>query len=107
MWGETDGKVRQTWPNSRPRTLGLAVFVATRGVATSWTSTTPEEIYDGLYRIGSEDGSADLVPREVVFQLVGFKMVTTDENAKLRLTPYGEKCYSVMESGDGRVTEFE
>lgn len=68
---------------------------------------TSEQLWDAIHRIGSEDLTADNIPRAVIAKLIEFKMVELSAAGLLKLTTYGEKCFTVMESGDGRVTEFE
>ena len=68
-------------------------------------SIASADLYDGLYRIGFEDG--EYVPTDIVAQLVAFKMAEPGDDGRPRLTVYGETCFLVMEVGDGRVAEFE
>lgn len=68
---------------------------------------TSEQLYDALYRVGSEDGTAAAIRPEVLQQLIAFRMVSVDGDGMAHLTPHGDKCYTAMESGDGRVTQFE
>ena len=42
----------------------------------------------------------------VIAKLIEFKMVELSASGLPQLTPYGEKCYVVMESGDGVVPEL-
>jgi hypothetical protein len=69
--------------------------------------TTSEKLCDALYRFGSEDGTADKIPPAVIAKLIEFKMVELSATGLPQLTPYGEKCYIVMESGDGVVPELK
>ena len=68
---------------------------------------TTEQLYDALLRIGSDDGTAAAIRSEVLTQLIAFGIVAIGGDGHPHLTAYGEKCYFIMESGDGRVTEFE
>jgi hypothetical protein len=65
---------------------------------------TSADLYDGLYRIGFDDG--EYVPTDIVAQLVAFNMAELGDDGRPRLTGYGETCFLVMEAGDGRVAEF-
>ena len=69
-------------------------------------STNSEQLWDAIYRIGSEDGAADKIPPGVIAKLIELKMVELSSTGLPQLTPYGEKCYVVMESGDGMVPEL-
>jgi hypothetical protein len=60
---------------------------------------TREQLWDALCRIGSEDVTADKVLPEVIGELIEFKMVEPCAAGVLHLTPYGEKCFVVMEMG--------
>jgi hypothetical protein len=66
-------------------------------------STNSEQLWDAIYRIGSEDGTADKIVPGVIAKLIEFKMVELNAVEMPQLTAYGEKCYVVMESGDGVV----
>jgi hypothetical protein len=68
---------------------------------------TPEQLYGALHDIGRDDGYADDVPADIIDQPTTFKMIERGGDGKPRLTPYGEKCFVVIESGDGIVTEFQ
>ena len=65
----------------------------------------PEPLYDALYRIGADEDGPPL-SAGIVAQLVAFKMVEIVDGAS-QLTDYGDKCFVVIESGDGIVTEFQ
>ena len=69
-------------------------------------STNSEQLWDAIYRIGSEDGTADKILPGVIAKLIEFKIVELSPTGLPQLTPYGEKCYVVMESGDGVVPEL-
>jgi hypothetical protein len=58
-----------------------------------------------LYTLGSDDGEP-LQP-DAVAELVRLGIVELGRDGKPRLTAYGEKCFVVMESGDGVVPELE
>ena len=58
---------------------------------------TREQLWDALCRIGSGEGTADKILPEVIAELIEFKMVEPCAAGVLRLTPYGEKCFVVME----------
>ena len=70
-------------------------------------AATAEQICDALYRIGTEDGTADRTLPSVIAKLIEFKMVTLDSTGLPQLTPYGEKCFTVIESGDGEIWEID
>lgn len=67
---------------------------------------TSEQLWDALYRIGSEDAAADKISPGVIAKLIEFKMAELGATGLPQLTAYGEKCYVVMESGDGVVPEL-
>jgi hypothetical protein len=67
----------------------------------------PEQLYGALHDIGRDDRFANDVPADIIDQLIAFKMVQRGDDGKSRLTPYGEKCFVVIESGDGHMPEFE
>jgi hypothetical protein len=66
---------------------------------------TPEQLFGALYEVGTEDG--DEVPADTIDQLVAFKMVERGDDGTPLLTPYGYRCFVVIESGDGIITEFQ
>jgi hypothetical protein len=65
---------------------------------------TFEQLWGALYSIGSDDGSEALP--EAVTRLYELGIVEMGD-CKPRLTAYGEKCFVVMESGDGEVPELD
>jgi hypothetical protein len=65
---------------------------------------TSEELWEALYSIGSDDGSE--AKPEAVTRLYELGMVEMGDG-KPRLTAYGEKCFVVMESGDGEVPKLD
>ena len=65
-----------------------------------------EDLYGALYRIGSEDGTADKIAPTVVAKLIELKIVKLGAAGLPQLTSYGEKCFAVMESGDGEIPEL-
>jgi hypothetical protein len=67
---------------------------------------TSEQLWDAIYRIGTEDGTADKIQPAVIAKLIEFKMVELSATGLPQLTPYGEKCFVIMESGDGEVPEL-
>ena len=67
---------------------------------------TSEQLWDAIYRIGTEDGTADKIQPAVIAKLIEFKMVELSATGLPHLTPYGEKCFVIMESGDGEVPEL-
>jgi len=68
-------------------------------------NTDPEPLYDTLYRIGADEDGLPL-SSDIVAQLVAGKLVEMIDGTP-QLTAYGEKCFVVIESGDGIVTEFQ
>ena len=66
---------------------------------------TTQDLYDGLHRLGFDDG--EYVPAKIIAELVALEIAELDDDGRPRMTPYGEKCFLVMEAGDGRVAEFE
>jgi hypothetical protein len=69
-------------------------------------TTKSEQLWDAIYRIGSEDGTADKMPPGVIAKLIEFNMVELGATGLPQLTAYGEKCFTVMESGGGVVPEL-
>jgi hypothetical protein len=67
---------------------------------------TSEQLWDAIYRIGSEDGTADKIQPAVITKLIDFKMVELSVTGLPQLTPHGEKCFVIMESGDGEVPKL-
>jgi hypothetical protein len=67
---------------------------------------TSVQIWDAIYRLGANDLAADDIPPAVVAKLVEFRMVELSDTDLPQLTPYGEKCFTVLESGDGLVPEL-
>ena len=62
---------------------------------------TSEQLWDAIERSTHEDGTADKILPAVIAKLIEFKMVELSATGLPQLTPYGEKCYVVLESGDG------
>jgi hypothetical protein len=60
------------------------------------------ELWRALYSVGSEDDSE--AKPEAITRLYELGMVEMGDGTP-RLTDYGEKCFVVMESGDGEVPE--
>jgi hypothetical protein len=67
---------------------------------------TSEQLWDAIDRICNEDGTADKILPAVIAKLIEFKMVELSASGLPQLTDYGEKCYVVLESGDGVVPEL-
>ena len=67
---------------------------------------TSEQLWDAIDRIYNEDGTADKIQPAVIAKLIEFKMVELSAAGLPQLTAYGEKCYVIMESGDGVVPEL-
>ena len=61
---------------------------------------TSEQLWDAIERLAHEDGTADKILPAVIAKLVEFKMMELSAVGLPQLTPYGEKCYVVMESGE-------
>src|SRR5262245_47651871 len=72
----------------------------------SVTMSTSEQLWDAIHRIGSEDGTADKIQPTVIAKLIEFKMAEFSATGLPQLAPYGEKCYVIMESGEGEVPEL-
>ena len=66
---------------------------------------TAAQLYDGLYRLGTEDRIDQIFP-SVIAKLTEFKMVEKGSD-RPRLTEYGQKCYRIMESGDETISELD
>jgi hypothetical protein len=67
---------------------------------------TSHQLWDAIYRLYNEDGTADKIAPAVIAKLIEFKMVELSATGLTQLTHYGEKCYIVLESGDGVVPEL-
>jgi hypothetical protein len=68
---------------------------------------TSEQLWDAIYRIGSEDGTADKILPTAIAKLIEFKMAALSATGIPQLTAYGAKCFTVIESGDGIVHELK
>ena len=66
-----------------------------------------EFVWGALHAIGSEDGTADTIPPEVMGKLIEHKIATVNATGLPELTEYGRHAYNVMESGDGEIDEME
>jgi hypothetical protein len=73
------------------------------------TIVTPRhaDLYDALCHIGNDTSTVGDIPMHVVDFLVSVQVVKIGAFGRPYLTPYGEQCYVVIESGEGRVMEFE
>jgi hypothetical protein len=67
-------------------------------------NVSAEQAWGALYTIGADDGE-ELLP-EVVAKLDELNIAEDADDGQPHLTPYGEKCFVVMESGDGNVPEL-
>jgi hypothetical protein len=67
---------------------------------------TSEQLWDAIYRLGTADDPITDLSSEAVAKLVEFKIVQLSASGLPQLTPYGEKCFTIMESGDGVVPEL-
>ena len=67
-------------------------------------TVTQDDLWCALYELGNEMGAFDISP-EVTAKLIELKIAERIDGT-LQFTPYGEKCFVVMESGDGSVPEF-
>ena len=65
------------------------------------------DLYDALYLIGNEAGTSVDIRKNVLDYLVTLEIAEIGADGKPHLTLYGDKCYFIMESGYGRVAEFE
>jgi len=68
---------------------------------------TAEQLWNAIERIAHEDGAADKILPAVIAKLIEFKMVELSTTDLPQLTPYGEKCYLILESGDDTWTEID
>jgi hypothetical protein len=66
-----------------------------------------EELYGALWQIGAEFEGEPLPRREILDRLAELKIVEVQPDGRPTLTEYGERCYAVMESGEGDIPEFE
>jgi len=67
---------------------------------------TSEQLWDAIYRLGTADDPTTDLSSAVVAKLVECEIVQLSASGSPQLTPYGEKCYVVLESGDGVVPEL-
>jgi len=65
---------------------------------------TPDDLWNAVYELGPEGDIASIRP-EVAVKLIEFNIAEHGANG-LQLTPYGQKAFVVLESGDGNVPEF-
>jgi hypothetical protein len=65
---------------------------------------TTEQLWSTLYTLGADDGQP-LDPKAVE-RLMELGIAEVGPDAKPQLTAYGERCFAVMESGDGEVPEL-
>ncbi len=65
-----------------------------------------EQLWDAIYRLGANDLTADNIPPDVTAKLIEFNMATVDTAGQPQLTPYGAKCFTVLETGNGVVPEL-
>ena len=68
---------------------------------------TSEQLWDAITRIYNEDGTADRIAPAVIARLIEFKMVELNAAGLPQLTPYGDKCFLVLESGDDTTSEID
>ena len=68
---------------------------------------TSEQLWDAIERLAHEDGTADEILPAVIAKLIEFKMVELSASGLPQLTPYGEKCFVILESGDDSMTEID
>ena len=75
-------------------------------IDTAVMPASSEQLWDAIDRIYNEDGSAGKIPPAVIAKLIEFKIVELNSIGLPQLTPYRGKCFTVMESGDGVVSEL-
>ena len=68
------------------------------------TPTESGQLWGTLYTIGTDDGEP--LEHLAVTRLFELGIAEMGDNGP-RLTAYGQKCFKVMESGDGEVPELE
>jgi hypothetical protein len=66
---------------------------------------TQDDLWDAVDILGTE-GDVSAIAPVVAAKLVELKIAEHGANG-LQLTPYGHKAFVALESGDGRVHEFE
>jgi hypothetical protein len=66
-----------------------------------------DELYGALWQIGAEFEGEPLPRQEIIDRLAELKMVEIQPEGKPALTKYGERCYVIIESGEGDVPELE
>ena len=91
-------------PRSTVDTLAFGCGIL-RGY-TAIMAATSVQLWDAIYHLGAEDLAADNIPPAVVTMLVEFKMATVNTTGLPQLTPYGAKCFTVIETGEGVVPEL-
>ena len=67
---------------------------------------TSVQLWDAIYHLGAGDLTADNIQPAVVAKLIEFKMVELNAVGLPQLTPYGAKCFTVLETGSGAVPEL-
>jgi hypothetical protein len=68
------------------------------------TATQSEQLWSTLYTLGADDGEP--LEHWAVTRLFELGIAQMGSNGR-RLTAYVERCFVVMESGDGEVPELE
>jgi hypothetical protein len=58
---------------------------------------TSEQLWDAIDHLGAEDLTAGNILSAVIAKLVEFKMAELNATALPQLTPYGTKCFTVIE----------
>jgi hypothetical protein len=66
----------------------------------------PEDLCSALWRIGAECEGEPLPRRDLLDRLAELEIVEI-QDGKPTLTKFGERCYVVLESGEGGVPAFE
>ena len=65
---------------------------------------TQDELWNAVDTLGT-DGDVTSIRTDVAAKLIQLKVAEHGANG-LQLTPYGQKAFVVLESGDGNVPEF-
>jgi hypothetical protein len=71
------------------------------------TPITPENLWDAIERIGTEEGSSASLRPTVIAKLVELGFVKLGANGLRQLTAKGQQAMIVFESGDGEVPELD
>jgi len=68
---------------------------------------TADQLWDAIYSLGTTDDPVTDLSPEVIAKLIALKMAELSDTGLPQLTEYGDKCFLILESGDGEMTEID